>query len=345
MNRQDFGKTPDGTPVELYPLANSRGVEATIMTYGGTVVSLQTPDRGGRPGDIVLGFDNLDAYLGGGNPFFGALVGRYGNRIAKGRFTLDGIEYKLARNNGENNLHGGPRGFDKVVWEVKEAGPQALELGYLSEDGDQGFPGNLDVTVRYTLTDANELGIDYSATTDRDTIVNLTSHSYFNLACEGDVLNHLLSLNADRFTPVDAGLIPTGELRSVAGTPFDFRQPVAIGARIDQDDEQLRRGGGYDHNFVLNRGGEGLSPVAKVVEPGTGRVLEVFTTEPGVQFYSGNFIGELRGKGGRQYGRRAGFCLETQHYPDSPNQPSFPTTVLKPGQRYHTATVHKFSAV
>lgn len=344
MNRQDFGKTPDGTPVELYTLANSSGVEATIMTYGGTVVSLHTPASSGQSGDVVLGFDNVDAYFGE-NPFFGALVGRYGNRIAKGRFTLSGVEYKLAQNNGENNLHGGPRGFDKVVWRVKDAGPQSLELGYLSEDGDQGFPGNLDVTVRYTLTDDNELGIDYGATTDRDTIVNLTSHSYFNLACEGDNLGHLLTLNADRFTPVDAGLIPTGELRSVAGTPFDFRQPAAIGARIDEDDEQMRRGGGYDHNFVLNRSGEGLSPVAKVVEPKTGRILEVFTTEPGVQFYSGNFIGNLQGKSGRLYGRRSGFCLETQHYPDSPNQPSFPTAVLKPGQRYHTTTVHKFSTV
>jgi aldose 1-epimerase len=345
VNRQDFGKTPDGTPVELYTLANSRGVEATIMTYGGTVVSLHTPDSKGRSGDVVLGFDSLDSYLAGDNPFFGALIGRYGNRIAKGRFTLNGVEYKLAQNNGENNLHGGPRGFDKVVWQVKDAGPQSLELGYLSKDGDQGFPGNLDVTVRYTLTGDNELGIDYSATTDRDTIVNLTNHSYFNLACEGDNLGHLLTLNADRFTPVDAGLIPTGELASVAGTPFDFRQPVAIGARIDQDDVQIARGGGYDHNFVLNRSGEGLSPVAKVVEPGTGRVLEVFTTEPGFQFYSGNFIGKLRGKGGRLYGPRSGFCLETQHYPDSPNHPSFPTTVLKPGQRYHTTTIHKFSAV
>ena len=344
MSKQDFGKTPDGTPVELYTLANSRGVKATIMTYGGTVVSLHTPDKTGRSGDIVLGFDNVDAYFGE-NPFFGALIGRYGNRIAKGRFTVDGVEYKLAQNNGENNLHGGPLGFDKVVWRVKDAGPQALELGYLSKDGDQGFPGNLDVTVRYTLTDDNELGIDYSATTDRETIVNLTNHSYFNLACEGDNLGHLMNLNADRFTPVDAGLIPTGELRSVAGTPFDFRQPVAIGAHIDQADEQLQRGGGYDHNFVLNRTGEGLSLVARVVEPKTGRVLEVFTTEPGVQFYSGNFIGNLKGKGGRAYGKRSGFCLETQHYPDSPNHPSFPSTALKPGQRYHTSTVHKFSTV
>jgi aldose 1-epimerase len=344
VNKQNFGKTPDGTPVELYTLATSGGVTATIMTYGGTVVSLNTPDSGGQSGDIVLGFDSLDGYLGGGNPYFGALIGRYGNRIAKGRFTLNGVEYKLGQNNGENNLHGGPRGFDKVVWQVKDAGDHCLDLGYLSKDGEQGFPGKLDVKVRYTLTDANELRIDYSATTDQDTIVNLTNHSYFNLACEGDNLDHLLQLNADRFTPVDAGLIPTGELRSVAGTPFDFRQPVEIGARIDQDDEQLRRGGGYDHNFVLNRSGEGLTLVAKVVDPKTGRIHEVFTTEPGFQFYSGNFIGNLQGKAGRRYGRRSGFCLETQHYPDSPNQPSFPTTVLKPGQRYQTTTVHKFSA-
>ena len=344
VNPQDFGKTPDGTPVELYTLANASGVEATIITYGGTVVSLHTPDSHGRSGDIVLGFDNLEGYLGGGNPYFGALIGRYGNRIGNGRFTVGGKEYKLAQNNGQNNLHGGPRGFDKVVWRVKDAGPQSLELGYLSQDGDQGFPGNLDVTVRYTLTDANELGIDYSATTDRDTIVNLTNHSYFNLASEGDNQGHLMQLFADRFTPVDANLIPFGELRSVAGTPFDFRQPVAIGARIDEDDEQLQRGGGYDHNFVLNRNGEGLSPVAKVVDPKTGRILEVFTTEPGVQFYSGNFIGNLKGKGGRMYGKRSGFCLETQHYPDSPNKPSFPSTALKPGQRYHTTTIHKFSA-
>lgn len=343
MNPQDFGKTTDGKPVELYTLANSHGVQATITTYGGILVSLSTPDRGGQPGDIVLGFDKLESYLGE-HPYFGALIGRYGNRIAKGRFTLNGVEYKLAQNNGENNLHGGPLGFDRAVWQVKNAGPHLLELGYLSKDGEEGFPGNLAVTVRYTLTDANELAIDYRATTDRDTVVNLTSHSYFNLACQGDNLGHLLTLNADRMTPVDAGLIPTGELRSVAGTPFDFRQPVAIGARIDQDDEQLKLGGGYDHNFVLNRSGEGLCPVAKVVEPATGRVLEVFTTEPGVQFYSGNFIGDMAGKGGRRYGRRSGFCLETQHYPDSPNQPAFPTTVLKPGQSYHSTTVHRFSA-
>jgi len=344
MNRQEFGKTPDGTAVELYTLANSHGIEAAIMTYGGTIVSLNTPDRAGRSGDIVLGFDSLEEYLGGDNPYFGALIGRYGNRIAKGRFTLNGVEYKLAQNNGANHLHGGLRGFDKVVWQVNHADAQSLELGYLSRDGEEGYPGNLFVTVRFTLTDDDELGIDYSATTDRDTLVNLTSHSYFNLACEGTNLHHLMAINADRFTPVDAGLIPTGELASVAGTPFDFRQPTAIGARIDQGDEQLLRGGGYDHNFVLNRTGDGLSLAARVAEPSTGRVLEVFTTEPGVQFYSGNFIGDMKGKGGKAYGKRSGFALETQHYPDSPNQPGFPTTVLKPGQRYHTATVHKFSA-
>ncbi len=342
MDPQNFGKTPDGTTVELYTLANSHGLQAKIMTFGGIVVSLTTPDRAGRPGDIVLGFDNLDAYLAG-HPFFGALIGRYGNRIGKGRFTLNGVEYKLAQNNGENHLHGGPGGFDKVVWRVKNAGPQSLELGYLSKDGEEGYPGNLDVTVRYTLTGANELSIDYSATTDKDTAVNLTNHSYFNLACEGDNLGHLMQINADRFTPTDAGQIPTGELRSVAGTPFDFRQPTPIGARIDENDEQLKYGSGYDHNFVLNRTGEGPSLAAKVVEPKTGRVMEVFTMEPGVQFYSGNHIGDMQGKG-RRYGRRSGFCLETQHYPDSPNKPSFPSTVLKPGQRYHTVTVHKFSA-
>jgi aldose 1-epimerase len=345
VNTRKFGTTPDGKTVELYTLSNARGVETDISTYGGVIVALRTPDASGRPGDIVLGFDSLEGYLGADNPYFGALIGRFGNRIAKGRFKIGGVEYKLAQNNGENNLHGGPRGFDKVVWRVKNADRQSLELGYLSPDGDQGFPGNLDVTVRYTLTDANELAIDYSATTDGDTVVNLTSHSYFNLACGGDDLGHLLTLHADRFTPVNASLIPTGELRSVAGTPFDFRQPTAIGARVDAADEQLKYGGGYDHNLVLSRTGEGLAPVAKVVEPGSGRVMEVLSTEPAVQFYSGNTIPNVKGKGGRAYGRRSGFCLETQHYPDAPNQPSFPTTLLRPGERYHTTTVHKFSTL
>lgn len=341
--KQEFGKTSDGTPVELYTLSNKQGVEAKIMNYGGIVVSLRTPDRTGKSGDITLGFDTLEGYLKP-NPYFGAIVGRYGNRIAHGRFKLDGVEYKLAQNNGENALHGGIKGFDKQVWKVKDAGPQFVELGYLSRDGEEGYPGNLDVTVRYTLTDNNELRIDYSATTDKDTVLNLTNHTYFNLAGEGDVLQHELKLYADRFTPVDKGLIPTGELRDVAGTPFDFRKPVAIGARINADDEQIRLGGGYDHNFVLNKSGDALAPAAEVFEPHSGRVLVVLTTEPGVQFYTGNFLdGTIHGKGGQVYQRRSAFCLETQHFPDSPNHPEFPTTTLKPGARYHSTTVWKFS--
>ncbi|HVX67230.1 MAG TPA: aldose epimerase family protein [Bryobacteraceae bacterium] len=344
MSKQEFGKTPDGEAVQLYTLANKHGMEAKITTYGGRVVSLKTPDRNGKLDDVTLGFDNLDSYLKE-NPYFGAIVGRYGNRIAHGRFKLNGVEYKLAQNNGENSLHGGLKGFDKVVWKVKDAGPQFLELGYLSRDGEEGYPGNLDTTVRYTLTDNNELRIDYSATTDKDTVLNLTNHTYFNLGGEENILEHELTLFADRFTPVDKGLIPTGELRSVAGTPFDFRKSTPIGARIEADDEQIRLGGGYDHNFVLNRKGNSLAPAATAYDPKSGRVLEVLTTEPGVQFYTGNFLdGTLTGKGGRAYQRRSAFCLETQHYPDSPNHPDFPTTVLKPGARYHSTTVWKFSA-
>ncbi len=344
VTKQEFGKTADGTAVELYTLTNKHGVEAKIMTYGGVVVSLRTPDRNGKLADVTLGFDNLDGYLKT-NPYFGALVGRYGNRIAHGKFKLGGTEYTLAQNNGENALHGGLKGFDKQVWKVKSAGPQHVELGYLSRDGEEGYPGNLDVTVRYTLDDKNELRIDYTATTDKPTVLNLTNHTYFNLAGSGDILKHELTIHADRFTPVDKGLIPTGELRSVAGTPFDFRKPVAIGARIDADDEQIRLGGGYDHNFVLNRSGAGLSSAAVAYDPQTGRVLEVLTSEPGVQFYTGNFLdGTIRGKGGRAYQRRDAFCLETQHFPDSPNHPEFPTTTLEPGGRYQSTTVWKFSA-
>jgi aldose 1-epimerase len=275
------------------------------------------------------------------------VVGRYGNRIAKGRFSLNGTEYKLAQNNGENSLHGGLRGFDKAVWKVKQAGAHTLELGYLSRDGEEGYPGNLDVTVRYTLNDENELRIDYTATTDKATVLNLTNHSYFNLAGagNGDILEHQLTLNASRFTPVDKGLIPTGELRSVDGTALDFRKPAAIGARIGSDEEQMRLGGGYDHNFVLDKTGDALSLAATVYEPRSGRVLEVFTTEPGIQFYTGNFLdGTIQGKGGHAYPRRSAFCLETQHFPDSPNKPEFPTTTLKPGGRFHSVTAWKFSA-
>jgi aldose 1-epimerase len=348
LKKESFGKTADGEEVELYTLSNANGIETGVTTYGGIVVSLKVPDRDGKLADVVLGFETLDGYLKG-HPFFGALVGRYGNRIGKAKFSLNGKEYKLAVNNGENALHGGTKGFDKVVWKARPVTVKdgvALELSYLSKDGEEGYPGNLSVTVVYTLTNSDELKIDYSATTDQDTIVNLTNHSYFNLAGQGngDILGHQIQINADRFTPVDSGLIPTGELRSVKATPLDFTQPTAIGARIGQDDEQLQLGKGYDHNFVLNGNAGTLRPAAKVVEPTTGRVLEVLTTEPGVQFYTANFLdGSLKGKGGKVYGQRSGFCLETQHFPDSPNKPDFPSTVLKKGGRYQTTTVFKFS--
>ena len=348
LKKEDFGKTTDGQSVELYTLTNANGVEARIITYGGIVVSLRTPDRKGKLDDIVLGFDTLDEYLKG-HPFFGALTGRYANRIAKGRFTLNGVEYKLAVNNGENHLHGGIKGFDKVVWKARQVPAKdgvALELTYLSKDGEEGYPGNLSIIVVYSLTDKNELKIDYSATTDKDTVINLTNHSYFNLAGQGsgDILNHQMMINAKSFTPVDSTLIPTGELRSVKDTPFDFTQPTAIGARVNQDDEQLKFGQGYDHNFVVNGQTGVLRQAAKVSDPATGRVMEVLTTEPGVQLYIGNFLTELKGKGGKVYNKRYGFCLETQHFPDSPNKPSFPSTVLKKGGRYQTTTVFKFSA-
>jgi aldose 1-epimerase len=301
------------------------------------------PDRSGDMGDVVAGFDNLDGYLKP-PPYFGAIIGRYGNRIGKGRFSLDGVEYTLAKNDGENHLHGGIRGFDKRVWSVTTSSPQSLELQYLSKDGEEGYPGNLSAIVAYTLTDANELKIDYSATTDKDTVVNLTNHSYFNLAGAGDILGHEVVINADRFTPVDKGLIPTGELRSVAGTPFDFRTPKTIGQRIEQKDEQLLLGHGYDHNWVLNRSGSGLAMAARVTDFKSGRVMEVLTTEPGLQFYTGNFLdGTLQGKG-KVYARRSAFCMETQHFPDSPNKPNFPSTILKPGEKYQTTTVYRFSA-
>ncbi|HYM12418.1 MAG TPA: aldose epimerase family protein [Bryobacterales bacterium] len=348
LKRQAFGKLPDGTAADLYVLTNKNGVEAAITNYGGIVVSLKVPDRNGQLGDVVLGCDTLDEYLKG-TPYFGAIIGRYGNRIGGGKFMLDGAAYTLARNDGENHLHGGIKGFDKVMWQAKDVsgnGAPSLQLSYLSKDGEEGYPGNLSAQVVYTLTESNELKIDYTATTDKDTVVNLTNHSYFNLAGagNGDILQHQLLLYAGRFTPVDAGLIPTGEIRSVKGTPFDFTQATAIGARIDQDDEQLKLGKGYDHNFALDSGGGSLAPAAQVYEPATGRLLEVSTTEPGIQFYTGNGLdGSIHGKGGKAYGRRSAFCLETQHFPDSPNKPAFPSTVLKPGNTYRSATVYKFS--
>jgi aldose 1-epimerase len=347
--KSSFGKTPDGEQVDLYLLTNKNGVEAAISTYGGALVSLKVPGRNGKLGDVVLGYDSVDGYVND-KSYFGAIIGRYGNRIGHAQFTLDGKTYTLAKNNGENTLHGGIKGFNKAVWTAKEIpakNGQALELTYLSKDGEEGFPGNLQVRVIYTLTDSNELKIDYSATTDKKTVVNLTNHSYFNLAGpgSGDILGHTLMMEADKFTPVDSGLIPTGELRDVTGTPFDFRKPTAIGARIDAHDEQIKLGGGYDHNFVLRRKvGDPISLAARVVEPKTGRVMEVWTTEPGVQFYTGNFLdGSASGKGGISYTKRSAFCLETQHFPDSPNQLKFPSVVLSPGGQYHTTTIYKFS--
>ena len=347
--KRSFGKTPDGQAVDLYVLTNKNSAEASITTYGGALVSLKIPDRNGKLADIVLGYDNVDGYVAD-KSYFGALVGRYGNRIGHSQFVLDGKTYTLAKNNGENSLHGGVKGFNKALWTAKTVsakGGQSLELSYVSKDGEEGFPGNLNVTVIYTLTDGNALQIEYSATTDKKTVVNLTNHAYFNLAGQGsgDILGHLMVINADKFNPVDAGLIPTGELRDVAGTPFDFRKPTAIGARIDQADEQLKLGGGYDHNFVLRMPKDhGESLAARVVEPTSGRVMEVWTTEPGIQFYTGNFLdGKSIGKGGATYPKRSAFCLETQHFPDSPNQPKFPSVVLNPGERYHTITKYAFS--
>jgi aldose 1-epimerase len=349
VEKEAFGQTKDGVSVDLYTLTNASGMEVRAMTYGGIIVSLKVPDRDGQLGDVVLGYDSLDGYLKS-SPYFGAIVGRYGNRIAKGKFTLDGEDYTLATNNGPNALHGGNKGFDKVVWKAEsfeKDGGVGVVFSYTSPDGEEGYPGTLQAKVTYTLTDANELEFAYHAVTDKATPVNLTQHTYFNLAGDGsgDILGHELMLNASHFTPVDSTLIPTGEIRSVEGTPFDFRTPTAIGARIDADDEQIRFGGGYDHNFVLDRTtGSGLALAARVYEPTTGRVMDVTTTEPGVQFYSGNFLdGTITGKNGHVYGHRSGLCLETQHYPDSPNQSDFPSTILRPGEEYRSRTVYAFS--
>ena len=347
ITKAPFG-TADGKSVEIYTLANSKGSEARIMTYGGTLVSLKVPDKNGKFSDVVLGYDSLADYQKA-TAYFGALIGRYGNRIGKGKFSIGGKEYKLAINNGVNHLHGGLKGFDKVIWTASpsvEADGAHLELNYLSRDGEEGYPGNLNVKVEYVLTENNELKIEYSATTDKPTVVNLTHHSYFNLAGagQGTILDHQLTLNADRFTPTDSGSIPTGELRSVKGTPFDFTKATAIGSRIEQNGEQLKFGNGYDHNFVLNKNGEVLSLAATVYESTSGRVLELFTTEPAVQFYTGNFLdGLIKGKSGQNYPRRSGFCLEAQHFPDSPNRPKFPSTVLRPGKTYTQTTIYKFS--
>lgn len=348
IDKQPFGELADGRQADLYTLQNANGLRADITNYGGIVVRLLVPDDEGELEDIVLGYDNLDDYIKN-SPYFGALIGRYGNRIGQGTFTLDGATYTLATNNDANHLHGGIKGFDKVLWKAEPCQTDdavGLKLSYYSADGEEGYPGNLEVTITYALTNANELKITYHAVTDKATPVNLTHHSYFNLdgAGEGDILGHELMIDADQFTPVDAGLIPTGELRDVEGTPMDFRTPTAIGARINHDDQQLQYGKGYDHNWVLNRAGDGLELAAKVYEPDSGRVMEVWTTEPGLQFYSGNFLdGSNVGKEGKVYQHRYGFCLETQHFPDSPNKPAFPSTILRPGQTYETETVYKFT--
>ncbi|HEV3278207.1 MAG TPA: aldose epimerase family protein [Terriglobia bacterium] len=346
-----FGDMPDGTAVNLYTLTNRSGMRVSITNYGGRIVSLVVPDRTGKMGDVVLGFDDLAGYIGP-NPYFGALVGRYANRIGNARFTLDGKEYKLAVNDGPNSLHGGLRGFDKQVWTFKDLGGNhpAIELTYVSPDGEESYPGKLTVHVVYTLADNNELKIDYTATTNKDTVLNLTNHSYFNLSGEGsgDILKTAMMINADRYTPVDAHLIPTGEIATVEGTPLDFRKSTVIGDRINADFEQLKLAKGYDHDFVLDRpeGTHGMVLAARAIDHESGRALEVLTTQPGIQLYTGNFLdGTVHGKGGKVYGFRSAFCLETQHFPDSPNKPDFPTTELKPGQTFHETTVFKFSIV
>jgi aldose 1-epimerase len=349
MMKQSFGKTSDGTEVFLYTLRNKNGMEARITNYGGIVVSLLTKDRNGNPADIVLGYDSLSSYIKD-TPYFGALIGRYGNRIGKGEFQLGGVKYTLAINNGANHLHGGLKGFDKVVWSVDEKTSipgESLVLTHLSKDGEEGYPGNLTVRVVYAVTSNNELKIDYSASTDKATVVNLTHHSYFNLAGAGTgpILDHELFIDAARFTPVDSGLIPTGELRSVSGTPMDFTTQTTIGARIADSYEQLQKGAGYDHNWILNKPLGSMGLAARVYDKTSGRIMEVLTTEPGIQFYSGNFLnGTHVGKGGVKYQHRYGLCLETQHFPDSPNKPEFPTTVLEPGKTYTSTTVYRFSA-
>jgi aldose 1-epimerase len=346
VEKLPFGKTPDGTPVDLYVLTNGRGMTAKVMTYGAILTELDVPDKGGKPADVTLGFDNLEGYLKG-HPYFGAVVGRVANRIAKGKFTLDGKEYTLATNNGPNHLHGGKKGFDKVVWKAQVAKvPEGVgvKFFYRSPDGEEGYPGNLDVTVTYTLTDKNELRLDYAATTDKATPINLSNHVYFNLAgaAAGSVLDHEVMIAADKYTPVDDTLIPTGELKSVKGTPFDFTTPHKVGERIEQVKGDPV---GYDHNFVLREGGKGLHLAVRVREPKSGRVLEMSTTEPGVQFYTGNFLdGSLMGHGDVVYRQHQGFCLEAQHFPDAVHHTNFPSVILRPGQTYRQTTVYKFSA-
>lgn len=340
-----FKTEHDGKTVELFTLKNANGLVAQITNYGGKVINLWTPDKNGDFADIVIGYETSAEYLKTTEIYYGTLIGRYGNRIANGQFTLNDSVYTLAKNNGENHLHGGIKGFNNVVWDAKKPDDQTLELTYLSVDGEEGYPGNLNVKVVYKLTDENELKVEYWATTDKPTPVNLTQHSFFNLkgAGNGDVNDHIMQIMADAYTPVDSTLIPTGEIATVERTPFDFKTPTAIGARINDDHIQMKYGNGYDHNWVINKAESGLSYAAKVVEPASGRTLEVFTNEPGIQFYGGNFMtGNDTGKGGKVFAFRGAFCLETQHYPDSPNKPEFPSTILNPGDEYYSVCVYKF---
>ncbi len=348
LKKSDFENVVDGKKVSLYTLKNNSGMVTEITNYGGKVVSLWTADKHGNYEDIVLGYPDIDGFLTAKEKYFGALIGRYGNRIAKGKFTLNGNEYTLATNNDENHLHGGHKGYDAVVWDAKQINEQTLELRYISKDMEGGYPGNLTIKVQYELTDENELKIEYWATTDKPTVVNLTHHSFFNFkgAGHGSINNHLLQINAPYYTPVDKGLIPTGVLATVEGTPMDFRKLTAIGSRVDADFQQLKYGLGYDHNFVLNQNMKGLNYAAKVVEPISGRTMEVYTNEPGLQFYGGNFLdGTIKGKGNKIYEHRTAFCLETQHFPDSPNQSHFPSTKLDPGEVYYSICIYKFSSV
>ena len=347
VSESDWGKTKNGEPVKMFTLKNSKGMTAKVITYGATLQSLTAPDRNGKFADVVFGFDKISDYETL-NDYYGAIVGRYGNRIANGTFSIDGKEYKLTINNGPNSLHGGLVGFDQKVWKAeasKNNDSASVKLTIVSPDGDQGYPGNLTASVTYTLNNQNELIINYSAESDKPTVANLTNHSYFNLygAGNGNILNHEVTINADKFTPVDETLIPTGELKDVENTPVDFRKPKPVGSRIDKSDEQLKFGGGYDHNFVLNKKSPNeMTLAARVYEPISGRKMLIYTTEPGLQFYSGNFLKGTKGKGGKEYEYRYGMCFETQHFPDSPNQKDFPSTLLKPGTVYHSTTIFKF---
>lgn len=347
-SKANYQDTVEGKATDLYVLKNANNMQVAITNFGGRVVNIVVPDKDGKMTDVALGYEKLSGYQKANEPYFGAIIGRYGNRIGNAQFQLDGKTYKLAANNGPASLHGGPTGFHARVWDANQVNDYTLELSYVSKDGEEGFPGNLTCKVVYTLTDDNGIKIDYTATTDKATVVNLTNHTYFNLNGEGngDINDHILKINATKFTPVDAALIPTGELKDVAGTPFDFTKPTAVGERVDADDAQLKLGKGYDHNFVLTNGDTTMKQAALITGPKTGISMEVLTTEPGIQFYGGNFMEgkENDGKAGKAYPFRTGFCLETQHFPDSPNKPSFPTTTLKPGETYKTSTIYKFTA-